>query len=217
MSSDRPCDNHPDRDWHYGPKGKRLCVTCYVQDYAPISFVYHRDLPDWVKPRFESEEVGEWLQKIWAHDSNTPQVVVHVFSREEANTMVWHNRWHWRASEQKPALPYAYRAWADYYNARIILIVDETETPESIGWILLHELGHIMVKHNDYLESVLAIENKANGNPNAHLNDEEHEKCAEELFVNRLATAFVGQDLNRLWWRVRVNEFLAKPKAEETT
>jgi len=43
-----------------------------------------------------------------------------------------------------PALPpYTFRAWANADIGRATLLVDETETPASVVWVLRHELAHL--------------------------------------------------------------------------
>jgi hypothetical protein len=142
-----------------------------------------------------------------------PYVVVHVFSRREAHTPVWKERWERSASypHRQHDEPWAYRGFCNHYHAKIVLIVDDVgvETYRSVQWVFWHELGHMAVSEMDLIDDTFAREDdraklhEQKGDP-----DTLHEALAEEQFVNRIATSIVGEDLNRLWFRARVNAYL---------
>lgn len=216
------CDNHPDREYSYCPGDKKLCAACYVQQYNPISFVYHRDVLPWVKELFDSEAFNKKLIETWRWNSGMPYMDIHVFSRKEAEEIQWHNRWACRGYDNElraHTAPYSYRAWCDYWNNYILLLTDDTETPESLEWVFWHELAHAACRAAPLFEKAMSKKNRANNfkSGDAHKNDELHEMCAEEQFVNEVATAMMdGKFLNRIWWRQRVNAHLANVEAEKT-
>lgn len=106
--------------------------------------------------------------------------------------------------------PYAFRAWA---NANVVhILVDETETPESIVWLTLHELAHVELgcapliaqayrsipKHPDYLSDDAA-------------HDERPEEQMADLVADQLAPLLGSRaGYGRRWWRPRTEAALAR-------
>jgi hypothetical protein len=215
---DYPCVNHPNRDrkWSLG-EGKDYCSECYVASEVPLKFVFHSDVEPWVKETYTSEEFCKTIAEVWKKSGRMPFITVHVFTRAEASELEWHLRWLERGynkmEKQRPY--YGYRAWADYWSNRIVILTDDTETTESLQWIFWHELGHICVRAAPLFERATQKENKRNEfGDYSWEDDEQHERCAEEQFVNHVATMMIGgKNLNRLWWRERVNEKLARELA----
>jgi hypothetical protein len=99
---------------------------------------------------------------------------------------------------------YPYRAVATPRpggGTSIRLFVDETETKDSVKWLLLHELAHALVTAQPTLAETLRAEPRPPGYPH---NDDAHEAVFEE----RLANAFADRHapvpgLDRRWWRAR--------------
>lgn len=99
---------------------------------------------------------------------------------------------------------YAYRAYTR--GTTVTLFVDETETPESILWLLAHELAHVAVNGAPMLHEALRSIPK----PRDYLtSDEAHEAYPEEQLANLVADQWMvilgsQPGLDRLWWRKRV-------------
>ena len=101
---------------------------------------------------------------------------------------------------------YPYRAVATPRpgGTSIRMFVDETETKDSVKWLLLHELAHALVTAQPTLAETLRAEPRPPGYPH---NDEAHEAVFEE----RLANAFADRlapvpGLDRRWWRQRTRQ-----------
>jgi hypothetical protein len=114
----------------------------------------------------------------------------------------------WRethGAEPLPAGRYAFRAWARGSNIHIV--VDETETPQSVVWLLLHELAHTEVSRSRMLQHAFR---SAPRDPAYMTSDAAHEAAPEEQLANRVADSFARQvgsrpGLHRIWWRRRVD------------
>lgn len=211
VRTDRQC-HRCDREYHYAPDDKKLCYRCYVAEYLPISFVWHRDVPAFAREVIESEGVNNRLAAQWTHWM--PHVTVHFFSRKESESPTWKTSWEQsRSHPTRPHdKPWAYRGLCDSYKARILILVDDVgiETPASIEWIFWHELGHMAVSQINLVDATFSREDSARtADMSGWDADARHEALHEEQFVNRVATSIVGRDLNRLWWRARVNAHLA--------
>lgn len=204
MSDTDTCTRCQQAKVNYVPDQHRLCRACYVDWYVPLSFVLRRDLPAWVEPTLRGSETLEPLLRFWDRD-RMPHVTVYVFSRAETQTVAWQFRW-WRDAMEAKVLPdYGVRGWADYYRGQIVLLVDETETPDSLRWLLFHELGHIATAHVPMIDRAWDEKNKRAGRTTYNwLDDDAHESDAEEQFVNELATLYAGASYDRHWWRRRV-------------
>jgi hypothetical protein len=101
---------------------------------------------------------------------------------------------------------YPYRAVATPRpgGTSIRMFVDETETKDSVKWLLLHELAHALVTAQPALAATLRAEPRPPGYPH---DDEAHEAVTEE----RLANAFADRlapvpGLDRRWWRKRTRQ-----------
>ena len=98
---------------------------------------------------------------------------------------------------------YAFRAYTR--DQRVVLLSDPTETPQSLVWLLLHELAHVQVNSRPLLDEAF----RSVPRPTGYLtSDEAHEAWPEERFANQmadiLAPAFGSRPgLNRIWWRSR--------------
>jgi len=99
---------------------------------------------------------------------------------------------------------YAFRAYTR--GRRVVLLSDHTETPQSLTWLLLHELAHVQVNGSPLLDRALRSIPK----PRGYLtSDAAHEAWPEEglanLVADQLAPRFGSRPgLNRIWWRSRV-------------
>ena len=111
--------------------------------------------------------------------------------------------------ERRSNRKYLYRAVADR-NLAIRVLVDETETPESVKWLLLHEMFHARVTATPHVAKELRSEPRPPGYP---LDDDAHEALMEEQlaneYANLLAPRFGTQPgLDRRWWRSRTRAFV---------
>ena len=95
-----------------------------------------------------------------------------------------------------------------YYQVRAVsrgpevhILVDETETPESIAWLLAHELTHQLVAVSPAVAAAMADAEPLGEASKA--SDQYHEDAAEEKLADGIATRLVGQRLDRAWWRER--------------
>lgn len=196
--------------------GKDLCTRHFVEQYVPLSFVLHRDLPAWVRGALEEDNLLRSLSVLWPE--RMPHVTIHVFSRAEAHTVAWANNWRLRHDHRPKAHPDPYyeRGWSSYPLREIVLLVDDTETPASLAWLLYHELSHIGIEHVPLFDALFRREDRAAGRLTYEVGDDHaHEAHADEQFCNRVATAFVGFSYDRLWWRPRVLATEAERRARE--
>jgi hypothetical protein len=115
---------------------------------------------------------------------------------------VWNHEMEGRVFDLKP---YAFRAFAR--NNNIVIFDDSTETPQSILWLLLHEVGHIYVTRTPKLRKQF----RSVSLPAGYLtSDSAHESAPEEQFANMMADQwfkeFAGHSgsYHRIWWRNRV-------------
>lgn len=156
---------------------------------AKLTIHHHPDLVRYVPDRAGLQAVAELLPA---------DVVVHLHRRSDLD-QVWAQT---HGGRQLPLPPRAFRAWANRNTVR--LLVDETETPRSVAWLLLHELAHVAVTHSPLLRAAFRGRSK----PDGYLTDDGvHEAWPEERLANRVAVelmpllgyerAFLGRD----WWR----------------
>lgn len=97
-----------------------------------------------------------------------------------------------------PARPYAFRAWTNGSHA--VILVDATETRESVLWLLWHELAHQEIDVHLPLARAL----RAVPRPEGYLvDDDAHEAWPEERLANAVANQGRGRVLDRRWWRRR--------------
>lgn len=107
---------------------------------------------------------------------------------------------------------------------KIVIHGTRYETIESIKWILLHELGHrIIKKYSSVLSLMYFVREKfykeiglfkgeqeyyslaPNWREEYH-KDEVHEKDPEEILVSSFATNIIGFDYSRHWWRENIRK-----------
>ena len=100
---------------------------------------------------------------------------------------------------------YQLRAWSLKSRGEAWVFADQTETRDSVLWVLLHELAHLDLVGAGLLQAAVEAPRTA-----AYDTDEGHEADPEERLANQVATALLGQltgrsqALDRRWWRARV-------------
>ena len=113
----------------------------------------------------------------------------------------------WAQEHEGRVLPvdrYAFRAFSN--GRRAVLFVDDSETRDSVLWLLVHELAHLELPQSRLLEEVYRNRER---DPDYLRDDEAHEADLEEQFANRVADAMMLRlgrptGLDRRWWRARV-------------
>jgi len=99
-----------------------------------------------------------------------------------------------------PGKGHGYRAFAER-NGTVLLYVDETETKDSVKWLVLHELAHILVTAQPTLAETLRSQPRPSGYPK---DDAAHEAVIEEQVANAYADLLAPvPGLDRRWWRKR--------------
>jgi len=130
----------------------------------------------------------EWLA--WAGRFVPPHTVVTFARRKEGPR---ENKYGWRAVAERPN---------GTKGTRILVLVDETETRDSVKWLLLHEFAHALVTDTPTLAETLRAEKRPNGYPH---DDDAHEAVFEEGLANAFADRLAPvPGLDRRWWRARV-------------
>lgn len=112
-------------------------------------------------------------------------------------------------------------ARAFFHNSenKIVLYNTRYETRESILWIFLHEIGHLIYKDTYGTEILdqefLLNKNIINDNElyfkqdsfiDIYLNDEIHENLPSEIIANTIANYFIKKDYSRKWWRKNIKK-----------
>lgn len=192
-----------------GDQTDRLCVPCAVQRWpVTVDVTLHWGVPDAIRDRLRSYRVLKRLQEWFRLGRPFP---VYVYPRREAERLQWQHDLEATGgrSDGLPIEPYGYRGWCSYRE--IILLWDETETPDSMEWLLYHELGHHATSSASMIDKAMAEENRVEGRTTYDWKDDAaHEADSEERLVNRVATAFMGgREYARPWWRPRVRALLA--------
>jgi hypothetical protein len=104
----------------------------------------------------------------------------------------------------RPTKPYEFRAFTRGKESHVF--VDETETPQSIAWLIAHELVHRMVDSSPTLSAAFADSRPVDMDP---AGDEFHEVDAQERFCDGIATRLLGYRQDRAWWRRRIPRALS--------
>lgn len=99
----------------------------------------------------------------------------------------------------RPTKPYEFRAFSRGKDGHIF--VDETETPQSIAWLMAHELCHQMVDDSPTLTAAFEDARPLDMKP---ASDAFHFVDSEERFCDGIATRLLGYRKDRAWWRERV-------------
>jgi hypothetical protein len=102
---------------------------------------------------------------------------------------------------------YTFRAFSIPNAREIHIFVDCTETPDSVLWIILHELAHVDVDTSIFATAFRSTRRARN----YATSDKVHEANNEEKLANFVADSIMENVLgikggyNRTWWRARVN------------
>jgi len=145
----------------------------------------------------------EWLA--WAGGFVPPHTVVTFARRKEGPR---ENKYGWRAVAERPN---------GTKGTRILVLVDETETRDSVKWLLLHEFAHALVTDTPTLAETLRAEKRPNGYPH---DDDAHESLFEEGLANAFADRMLAKahrrgllggkpGLDRYWWRERTRRYVS--------
>ena len=145
----------------------------------------------------------------WAPSRQTAQKIACLLSRdvavEYAPRSMLEAIWQRDHGSPLPVDRYAFRAYAR--GGRAVLFVDETETPASATWLLLHELAHLDLPNSRLLFRAYRSVDK----PDGYLTDDvAHEAHPEEQMANLVADqvlptlGYPAGRYDRLWWRRRV-------------
>ena len=94
--------------------------------------------------------------------------------------------------------PYAWRAVTRGPEPHIL--VDTTETPESLLWVAAHELGHHRAARLPAVKQELARARPMDLDPTSDLF---HALDPEERYADGLAHVLLGTRYDRSWWRPR--------------
>ncbi len=157
-----------------------------------IDLRYHPSTEPWLPRAAAMDELAGLL---------AGDVRVHVHRRADVDR-VWRDS---HGGQPLPVSPWAFRAWARGPVVRVF--VDETETPASTAWLLLHELAHVALGGAPYLAAAYRRRPKP---PGYLAHDDVHEAWPEEQLANHVATELLpvlghpSGDYSRRWWRRRV-------------
>lgn len=107
-------------------------------------------------------------------------------------------------------------------DTEIVVFCTRYESLESIKWILLHEIGHSILKSNLPVRSLsYFVKEKFYKDEGIYTGEAEyyteqpgwreeyqkdgiHENDPEEVFVSEFATSIMGVDYSRKWWRENI-------------
>jgi hypothetical protein len=148
-------------------------------DYYNLRVVYHPNVYDWMP-------APSWLASV---GKMPPPGTVLEFIRRPEHPL---------------GKKYPYRAVAQEQrngSTDIRIFVDETETPDSVKWLVLHELAHVLVTAQPTLAETLRSQPRPPGYPH---DDDAHEAVLEEQLANTFADKHAPvPGLDRRWWRAR--------------
>lgn len=94
--------------------------------------------------------------------------------------------------------PYSFRAFTRGPTSTVF--VDATETPESVAFLVAHELAHQVVDTSPVLDQAFQDARVQTSEP---WSDRFHERDAEERFCDGVAGRLLGTWYDRTWWRGR--------------
>lgn len=94
--------------------------------------------------------------------------------------------------------PYAFRGFTR--GSKSFLFADSTETPDSLAWLLAHELAHRLVDASPVLDQAFVEAKPKHLDPRS---DAFHQVDAEERWCDGIATSLLGTTYDRSWWRAR--------------
>jgi hypothetical protein len=107
-----------------------------------------------------------------------------------------------------------YRFRAVNNGNKTTVYVDETETPESVKWLLLHEMAHATINGCAAAARIIRAQPKPK---NYATDDKAHASVWEEQIANACADYLAPSmgtqpGLDRFWWRKRVNNLQPIPQ-----
>lgn len=155
-----------------------------------LTMFCHADASDWCPN-------GDIIQQLSAFF--TKEVNVSIYPRHMLD-VVW-SKDHCGKPYEKDY--YAFRAYAGKDYCKIF--VDETETKDSVLWVMLHELAHIALASAPYLFRAYRHLTP----PDYFDSDEAHESDPEEQMANAMAMSWMDMlgygkvSYPRHWWRQR--------------
>lgn len=129
---------------------------------------------------------GDHLARLNGHFPG--QHTVHILPRSRANLTLG-----------KDAPAYAFRAFTR--NGQSYVFVDRTETPDSIAWLIAHELSHQVIGRNPQLSSAMRAARPRDAGDGA--SDRFHRLDPEERLADGIASNLLNTRLDREWWRSR--------------
>ena len=155
-----------------------------------LNMFCHVDATDWCP----HGDVVQMLSQFF-----TKEVNIEIYPRYLVNT-VWEKD---HPCETYDKDYYAFRAYAGKDYCKIF--VDETETKDSVLWVMLHELAHIALASSPFL-----FKGYRHLTPDDyHCSDEAHERDPEEQMANSIAMSWMDMlgygrvNYPRHWWRER--------------
>ena len=161
-----------------------------IASHDRLTMFCHVDATDWCPN-------GDTINKL--SQFFTKKVNVEIYPRHMVET-VW-SKDHCDKPYEKDY--YAFRAYAGKDYCKIF--VDETETKDSVLWVMLHELAHIALASAPYLFRGYRHLTPAN----YFESDEAHESDPEEKMANEIAVSWMDMlgygkvCYPRHWWRQR--------------
>jgi hypothetical protein len=187
-------------------KSDTICNDClHLVWPSQIDVKFHYGVPQWAIDAIQNKETYRIIDQ--GFNRWNSHCTIHYFHRRETETISWQRQWK-DYGDIFGEEPYSYRGWCS--GNIIIVLVDETETPDSIRWITFHELVHLSCHDVPFVDNAWNKENKLEGRDTYEWKDDAgHEADSEEQFCNRVATAYCdGKLMGRFWWRPRVEAFL---------
>jgi hypothetical protein len=153
-----------------------------------MRLVVHPRAEHWIPPG----RLLEAIEGAWPGS----RFVVHLYPRDMIADVLPERIWQGTA-------PYAFRAVnvPQPGGAHLAYVfADDTETPDSIGWLIAHELTHQVIDELPDLERRLRARRPTRVDPRS---DRFHEVDPEERACDRTAKRVTGLSLDRAWWRRR--------------
>lgn len=162
-----------------------------IEKRAQVEFFIHPDARPWAPSPAELEAISK---------ATGGDYTVNLFPRSMVVEV-------WEADHPDRDYPYTdeYKFRA-YQNGReAFIFVDDTETKDSVRWLIMHELTHMGLRTLPELWYEYQLKTPEDYDKT----DEAHEADPEEMLANQVAREYVGVNYPRTWWRERVERKLA--------
>ena len=166
---------------------------------SKISIRVHPGAEPWAPPLQSIQELSKHI---------AAPVEIEIFHRREVRRL-------WAKNMPNRPYPgdYAFRAWTR--GSHVTILVDDTETPGSVLWVIAHELTHADINKAPFLD--IALRGIPKPERYEH-EDQAHEAWPEEQIANLVADQWAPRlgsrpGLNRLWWRERVDALTGRAYA----